>query len=116
MFRFEQLDIWQDARSYIGEIYSLTARWPRSELFGLTSQIRRSAVSVAANIAEGSASSSRKDFRNYLDHSRKSLFETVSHLYIALDQKYITKKQFGELYSGSEKMIRRISAFQKSLL
>lgn len=115
MFRFETLDVWVKSRMYANLVYELTKNWPKSEQFGLTSQIRRSSTSIAANIAEGSASRSQKDFKHFLDHSRKSLFETVSHLFIALDQGYITNQQLEEVYNEGELLIRRITAFQNSL-
>lgn len=115
MFRFETLDIWVQSRKYASLVYELTKTWPKSEQFGLISQIRRCSVSIAANIAEGSASRSKKEFRHFLDHSRKSPFETISHLYIACDQGYISNQQLKELYEESEHLIRRITAFQNSL-
>lgn len=66
MFRFETLDIWVQSRKYANFVYELTKSWPKSEQFGLTSQIRRSSTSIAANIAEGSASRSKKRLQEFL--------------------------------------------------
>ena len=79
-FRFETLTIWQEARQFTSEIYFLTKKFPKEELFSLTDQIKRSSSSIAANIVEGSGSASKKDFAHYIDVGVKSLYETVSHL------------------------------------
>ena len=76
-FRFEQLQIWQSAIIFTNNIYTATKVFPPEERFSLTDQLRRSASSIAANIAEGSGSSSKKDFSHYLDIAIKSTYETV---------------------------------------
>ncbi len=73
-FRFEELEIWRDAILFAKLIYKLTERFPSRELFSLTDQLRRCAASIAANIAEGSGSSSKKDFAHYLEIAIKSLY------------------------------------------
>jgi len=113
MFRFETLSIWQDAREFSKNIYQLTKKFPKDELFGLTNQIRRAVNSIGANIAEGSASSSSKDFAHYLDIAIKSLYETVSHLQIAEDQEYITPKEKQLLYENADILARKTRAFRK---
>lgn len=67
MFRFEELEIWKSLIVYTKNIYLLTNTFPKQELFSLVDQLRRSSSSIAANIAEGSGSSSKKDFGHYLD-------------------------------------------------
>jgi four helix bundle protein len=112
MFKFETLDIWKDSALFTKKIYLLTKKFPRDELFALSDQIRRSATSVPANIAEGSGSSSKKDFSHYLDISIKSIYEVVSHLYIAREQKYIDEQVRKELYDEAETLVRKIKAFK----
>jgi four helix bundle protein len=80
---FRNLRIWQEAFDLAVEIYGLTSTFPRSELFGLTSQIRRSATSVTANIAEGTGRGSPRDYERFLHIARGSARETVSHLLLA---------------------------------
>lgn len=112
MFKFEQLEIWVEAKNYAGKIYKISKDFPRDEMYGLTDQLRRSAVSISANIAEGSGGNSKKDFSHFLDIAIKSLYETVSHLYIAKDQEYISEKVRMELYLEAEILIKRIKSFQ----
>ncbi|HSD98101.1 MAG TPA: four helix bundle protein [Patescibacteria group bacterium] len=116
MFRFETLTIWQDAREFSKDIYFLTKKFPKGEMFSLTNQLRRAVNSIGANIAEGSASSSSKDFAHYLDISVKSLYETIAHLQIAEDQKYICSKDKEVLYEKADILARKIRSFRKTLL
>ena len=115
MFRFESLEIWHLAIKYADKIYILTERFPKHELFCLISQLRRAAVSISSNIAEGSGSSTIKDYKNYLDIAIKSILETVSELIIAEKRGYITLQTKEELYKEAEILIRKIRAFKNSL-
>lgn len=114
-FRFENLDIWKESNLFISKIYSATKKFPRDELFSLTNQLRRSASSISANIAEGAGSSSKKDFSHYLDIAIKSIYETVAHLYLAREQKYITEDLRRQFYDEAEVLVKRIQAFKKWL-
>lgn len=114
-FRFEQLQIWQTAISFTNSIYTITKTFPAAERFSLVDQLRRSASSIAANIAEGSGSSSTKDFVHYLDIAIKSTYETVSHLVIAKEQQYISLKSYTDLYDSAELLSRKIRSFKSSL-
>lgn len=114
-FRFEQLEVWVEANVLATKIYTVTKRFPKEELFALTSQIRRSAGSIAANIAEGSGGNSKKDFCHYLDIAIKSLYETVSHLYLSEQQGYISKGEREILYNEAEVLVKKICALRKSL-
>lgn len=114
-FRFEHLDIWKDSNLFISKIYKATKEFPRDELFSLTNQLRRSAGSISANIAEGAGSSSDKDFSHYLDIAIKSLYETVAHLYLAKEQKYISERLRKQFYNDAEVLVKRIQSFKKWL-
>lgn len=116
MFRFEKLEIWQAAISYTNDIYSITKKFPREELFSLVDQLRRCSSSIAANIAEGSGSSSDKDFSHYLDIAIKSTYESVSHLRIAKDQGYISNSELESFYEKADFLSRKIRSFKKSLV
>jgi four helix bundle protein len=89
-FRFEKLTVWQSARRLSGEVYAVTKSFPRDELFGLTSQLRRAVVSVSANIAEGSGRNSDADFAHFLEMAYGSAMEVASLLYLAADAGHLT--------------------------
>jgi four helix bundle protein len=117
--RFEDLECWKEARSFVEIIYRLTKNEGFINDFELVSQIRRSAVSSMANSAEGFHRSSTKDFLRFLDYSRSSIAETISHAYVALDQNYISEEEMKELkQSGNcvwKKINGMISCLKRSL-
>jgi len=114
-FRFEGLKVWQDARNFTGRIYGITRSFPREERFGLIDQLRRAAVSIVLNIAEGSDRKSDIEFRRYLRMAITSCEEVVTALYISLDQNYLNKKDFDILYKDANSLVARINALIKSL-
>jgi len=83
------LEVWQAATKLAVEIYRITATFPREETYGLTGQLRRAAVSVASNIAEGKGRASDKELIHFLCHSRGSLFEIETQLLIAEELGYL---------------------------
>lgn len=91
--RFEELECWREARNFVQLIYGLTKKDSFRKDFELVGQIKRSAISSMANIAEGFHRNSPKEFMRFLDYSRSSIAETLSHSYIALDQKYISQSE-----------------------
>lgn len=115
MFRFETLEIWQEGIDCVNSIYKITGCFPKHEIFSLTSQLRRAAVSIAANIAEGSASDSRKDFCRFINFSVRSIAETVALLTIAKKLGYINEIQFNDIYMKLEILIKRVSHFRNNL-
>lgn len=102
--RFEDIEAWGKARKLAGEIYRNTCSGQFSKDFGLKDQIRRSAVSVMANIAEGFGRKTNKDFANFLYNAKASAMEVMNHLYVALDQEYIEKPKFDKLYMELERI------------
>ena len=114
-FRFEKLEVWQEARSLNRAIYGFTREFPKDEMFGLTSQLRRAAVSVAANIAEGSGRNSDRDFAHFLEQAYGSLMETASLLYLARDQHYGSEVNLGAIWDRLELLARRIASLNRSL-
>jgi four helix bundle protein len=92
--RFEDILAWQKARLITKSIYNATANGAFAKDFGLRDQARRASVSIMANIAEGFARRSDKDFANFLNMARSSAAEVQSHLYVALDQDYIEQATF----------------------
>jgi len=87
--RFEDLQCWQEARRFVKLVYELTRHERFKKDFELVGQVKKSAVSSMANIAEGFHRNSKKDFMKFLDYARSSIAETISHLYVAFDQNYI---------------------------
>ncbi|MEK7150477.1 MAG: four helix bundle protein [Patescibacteria group bacterium] len=115
MFRFEQLDIWKESVKFANDIYSICKIFPKEEIFAMCDQLKRASVSISSNIAEGSGSSSNKDFKNYLSISTKSVFEIVSLLTIAKQNRYISDDNFKILYNQAEILTKRIQSFRNSL-
>ena len=85
LFPFEKLRVWQSAREFVKEIYFVTRSFPASEMYGLTSQLNRAAVSVAANLAEGSSRTSRKDQAHFSQLAYSSLMEVASLIILSVD-------------------------------
>lgn len=94
MHAHERLDAWLRCRELTIAVYRLTGDWPRSELYGLVSQVRRAAVSAETNIAEGAAKRGGREFRRYLDISLGSLAEIRSLLSLARDLAFMTSEQW----------------------
>ena len=96
---YRDLIVWQKATDACASIYALTRSFPQEEIYGLTSQMRRAAVSVASNIAEGRGRASRQEFKQFLLIARGSLCELETQLIIAEKLDYINKSQFDDLMS-----------------
>ncbi|MCH7704545.1 MAG: four helix bundle protein [Planctomycetes bacterium] len=116
MFRFEKLEVWQKAIIFADRIYAVTRSFPEDERFGLMSQMRRAAVSVSSNIAEGSGHSSDKDFARFVEIAYGSLMEVVSQLRLSLRQSFLKENDHNELYQIAEELARMLSGLRKSLI
>lgn len=114
-FNFEKLDVWQRALDLAAFVYDFTGEFPSDERFGITSQMRRAAVSVSSNIAEGSSRSSRQDFARFVELAVGSLYELVSQGFIARKQGFLDEQVFQKLYSDSEELIRMLSGLRNHL-
>ncbi len=115
MFKFEKLDVWNDSIQFSDSAYRLTRSFPSDERFGLTQQMRRSAVSIAANIAEGSSRSSSTDFARFVEIAYGSLMETVSQAAIAQRQNFLLEEDYRDLYDHAEKLGRMLTGLRKTL-
>lgn len=113
--RFEDLECWQDAREIVNRVYRVCSVHAFKKDYSLIDQIKRSTISIMANIAEGFSRKGNKEFIQFLFISKSSAAELQSHLYIALDQGYIEKEKFQELYNEADKVQRKISNFIKYL-
>ena len=116
MFNFEKLDVWQEAINFADTIYAVTRKFPDEERFGLTNQMRRAAVSISSNLAEGTSRSSRADFARFVEIATGSLFEVISQATISRRQGFMADKDFRQLCSACEKQSRMLSGLRKSLL
>ena len=116
MFNFEKLDVWRKAIDFAGLIYSETRSFPLEERFGLPNQLRRAAISVSSNIAEGSSRSSKSDFARFVEIATGSVFEVVSQAFIAQRQSFLSEDQFRDIYTDAEELSRMLSGLRKSLL
>lgn len=108
---FKDLEIWQEAYNLSILIYRLTDFFPKKEVLGITNQIRRSSVSVCANIAEGCGRYHQKDKIQLLIIARGSIYETRSHLSIAFGLNYLKKKDFEDIDKRYENLSKRLNAF-----
>jgi four helix bundle protein len=115
MFNFEKLDVWQKAIDFADLVYSETRTFPSEERFGLTNQLRRAAVSISSNIAEGSSRSSRTDFARFAELAAGSVFDVVSQSFIARRQSFFSEDQFRNIYTDAEQLSRMLSDLRKSL-
>jgi four helix bundle protein len=114
MFSFEKLEVWQKARELLKEIYKITALFPKEEQFGLSQHIRKTAISTLSNIAEATSRFSNVDFKRFIEIAIGFLYETVSQLYIALDNNYLKENGFNNLYKEAEVVARMLSKLSKS--
>ena len=113
--RFEEIDAWKSARELTNLIYDMSNQAGFNRDFGLRDQVRRAAVSVMSNIAEGFESRTDVQFLNFLGVAKASAGEIRAQLYVALDQKYISDEQFNETLVIAEKCSRQISKFMTYL-
>jgi len=114
-FRFEKLTVWQSARRLGAEVYTATQSFPMDELFGLTSQLRRAAVSIAANIAEGSGRNSDRDFAHFLEIAYGSAMELAALLHVAADTHRLDGSARDRLLSLTSEVTAQLSALNRSL-
>ena len=114
VYSFEKLRVWQSARSLIKNIYRTTRSFPRSEVYGLTSQTNRSAVSVAANLAEGCSRASRKDQAHFSQIAYGSLMELACLLIVAVDLEFLRPDEESTLRAEIEAVSRQLNALRSA--
>ncbi|MDP2161667.1 MAG: four helix bundle protein [Flavobacterium sp.] len=111
MSTFKDLLIWQKAMNLVTDIYKSTKSFPKDEQFGLTSQIRRSSVSIPSNIAEGYGRHGKNDYLKFLHISLSSLFEMQTQIEIAKNIDYLNENNFKILYEDSRELERMLVSF-----
>jgi four helix bundle protein len=112
---FRELRVWQEAMKLTSEIYKGTATFPKHEIYGLSQQMRRAAVSIPSNIAEGKGHRSDREFSHFLLHARGSLLELQTQLLIAEELQYISKENAQRLLSMAEGVGRALSGLINSM-
>jgi len=109
--RFEELEVWQAARDVVNAVYQVSSAGAFSRDYALRDQIRRAAVSIPSNIAEGFSRHSNKEFVQFLFIAKGSTAEVQSQLYTALDQDYISQDEFDRIHDQIEVVAKQISRF-----
>ncbi len=112
-FRFEKLDVWQKAIAWIRDVYATTATFPDAERYGLSAQLRRCAVSVASNIAEGTGRATDADFVRFIEIAYGSLMEAVCQCQIAADLGYIVAGTHEQLRSEAAAIGRMLTGLRR---
>jgi four helix bundle protein len=115
-FSFEKLEVWQEARLLTKEIYIVTKEFPDNEKFGIINQMRRAAISVSSNIAEGSSRTSTKDQANFYQISYSSLMELLNQLIISNDLNMLSSEKLAETRIRIEKISRMLNSLRKTRL
>lgn len=115
--KWSDLKVWKQAHTLVLEIYTITSSFPKSEMYGITNQLRRASSSVAANIVEGQSRNSTKDYINFLYTSRGSLEETRYFLLLSRDLNYVpteTYQKIEDIAQSVSKMLNRLIASLKT--
>ena len=115
MHNFKELKIWQKSRVLTRDVYLLTKNFPKNEDYELSSQVRRSAISIVSNIAEGSGRESNREFKRFLNISISSAFELETQIILANDLGYINEDAFGKISDKIMEVQKMIFGFRKSL-
>lgn len=114
-FRFEDLEIWKRAIEIAEKLFDIADRLENRKLFRFADQLRGAGLSMSNNIAEGSGSSSKKEFSQFLNIARRSTFENANILFVLHKRKYIEEERRNELLDELDSLCRMISGFQKAL-
>jgi len=112
---YRDLVVWQKSMALVRAIYLETRSFPKEEIYGLTSQMRRASISVPCNIAEGQGRMSRKEFRQFLSLSRGSLLELETQLQIAADLGFLDAECARQLIDKTGELLRMLNSLMSSL-
>ncbi len=113
--KFEDIDVWKEARKLVNMIYDLTSKSSFKKDFGLREQIQKAAVSCMSNVAEGFDSDTNQQFIQMLSYTKRSSSEVQSELYVALDREYITKEEFDGSYEQAKSVRKLANGFIRYL-
>ena len=112
---YRDLMVWQKSMGLVTEIYRMTKMLPKDEIYGLTAQMRRCAISIPSNIAEGYGRSSTNDYIRFLNITSGSLYELQTQIEIALNLKYVSQGDFDKLYEAGREIERMLSSLIKKI-
>jgi four helix bundle protein len=115
MAGYRDLKVWQASIQLAGDVYRLSAQFPKHETYGLTSQLQRSAVSLPSNIAEGQGRNSRKEFYHFLGIALVSLAELETQIILAQNFGYLTDEEISPVLQNADEIGKMIKGLQKSL-
>ena len=116
MKNFKNLKVWQKGIELVVNVYKKSQEFPKEEIYGLTSQMRRSAITIPSNIAEGSGRSSDNDFSRFLDISLGSSFELETQVIIAHELEFISQSDFNELNNAIIEEQKMITGLKKHII
>lgn len=114
-FYFEKLEVWQNARELVKEIYKISTNFPDEERFGITNQIRRACTSITANIAEGVSRNTNKDKSKFINIAYSTSIEVINFLILSWDLDFISEEKYIELREKTELITNQLNSFYKSL-
>ena len=114
-FRFMDLEVWQDAMEVAGRLFNLADRLESKRLYRFAQQLRGSELSMSNNIAEGSGSSSKREFSNFLNRARRSTFENANVTFVLESRGLVDEGEVTELLERLDHLSRNITNFQRSL-
>lgn len=114
-FYFEKLDVWQEARSFVKNIYEVSSTFPTEERYGMISQIRRASMSIAANIAEGMSRKTDKDKARFINLAFSSAIEVLNHLIISRDFEWLTEEEYMDSRTKLEKITNQLNSLHRTL-
>ena len=112
IYGFEKLEVWREAKDLTLIIYRIIMKFPKSEQYGLTTQLRRASISICSNLAEGSIYKSPNQKAHYSTIAFASAVETINHLILALELNYIGQSSYSNLRTRLEKITNKISALK----
>ena len=112
---YRDLDVWKKSIQLVKKIYLLSRKYPQEEIYGLTSQLRRAAVSIPSNIAEGQARQSVNDFKRFLNYSKGSAAEVDTQMVISKELDFITEKELDEIYKDICEILKMLEGLSNSI-
>lgn len=114
-FKFEKLEVWQESMRLAEDIYATTRKFPKEEMFNLTSQLMRAVDSIGLNVSEGSTRQTNPENARFVTYSIRSCCEVITCLYKAQYRKYITVEEFNQLYNQTEILFKRLNKYRSAL-